>query len=58
VRREAWGVRREAIGSYTKPEFDALCATVTGYAALDDRIAKTRAKRTERLQVLAHPELP
>lgn len=38
--------------------FDELFATVTGYDALDDRIAKTRAKRTELLQVLAHPELP
>jgi hypothetical protein len=38
--------------------FDDLFATVTGYDALDERIAKTRAKRTELLQVLAHPELP
>jgi hypothetical protein len=38
--------------------FDRLFATVTGYDALDDRIAKTRAKRTELLQVLTHPELP
>jgi hypothetical protein len=38
--------------------FDALFATVTGYDALDDRIAKTRANRTELLQVLEHPELP
>jgi hypothetical protein len=38
--------------------FDELFATVTGYDALDDRIAKTRAKRVELLQVLAHPELP
>ena len=38
--------------------FDTLFATVTGYAALDDRIAKTSANRTELLQVLAHPELP
>jgi len=38
--------------------FATLFATVTGYDALDDRIAKTRANRTELLQVLTHPELP
>jgi hypothetical protein len=38
--------------------FDRLFATQTGYRALDERIAKTRAKRTELLQVLAHPEVP
>jgi hypothetical protein len=38
--------------------FARLFATQTGYRALDDRIAKTRAKRTELLQVLAHPEIP
>lgn len=38
--------------------FDELFATRTGYHALDDRIAKTRAKRPELLQVLAHPEVP
>ncbi len=38
--------------------FDTLFATTTGYWALDDRIAKTRAKKAELLQVLDHPELP
>jgi hypothetical protein len=38
--------------------FDELFATHTGYHALDDRIAKTRAKREALLQVLAHPEVP
>lgn len=38
--------------------FDRLFATETGYAALDERIALTRAKKTALLQVLAHPELP
>jgi len=38
--------------------FAVLFATVTGYDALDARIAKTRANRTELLQVLEHPELP
>ena len=35
-----------------------LCSTVTGYAALDERIAKTRAKKRCLLMVLAHPEIP
>lgn len=39
-------------------EFDTLFSTVTGYTALDDRIAKTKAKKAELLLVLAHPELP
>lgn len=38
--------------------FDPLFATQTGYYALDDRLAKTRAKRDALLQVLAHPEVP
>jgi hypothetical protein len=38
--------------------FEELFATRTGYHALDDRLAKTRAKRSELLQVLAHPEVP
>src|SRR5919109_1799994 len=39
-------------------EFETLFATVTGYQALDERIAKTRAKQSCLLMVLAHPELP
>ncbi len=39
-------------------EFEALCSTVTGYDALDERIAKTRAKKRCLLMVLAHPEIP
>lgn len=39
-------------------EFDRLFATVTGYAALDARIAKTRAKKHCLLLALAHPEIP
>jgi len=39
-------------------QFDTLFATKTGYADLDQRIAKTRAKKTALLQVLQHPELP
>jgi hypothetical protein len=38
--------------------FDAVFTTVTGYAALDDRIARTLAKKENLLQVLDHPELP
>ncbi|MBU0495453.1 MAG: transposase, partial [Chloroflexi bacterium] len=39
-------------------EFDQLFATVTGYAALDRRIALTRDKKDALLLVLRHPELP
>jgi len=39
-------------------EFETLFATVTGYQALDERIAKTRAKQGCLLMVLAHPEIP
>jgi Transposase IS66 family len=38
--------------------FDALFATTTGYQALDDRIALTRAQKPWLLLVLQHPELP
>jgi hypothetical protein len=39
-------------------EFDQLFATQTGYDDLDERIAKTRAKKEMLLLVLRHPELP
>jgi hypothetical protein len=39
-------------------EFETLFATVTGYQALDERMAKTRAKQSCLLMVLAHPEVP
>jgi hypothetical protein len=38
--------------------FDTLFATTTAYAALDDRIAKTAAKKAELLRVLEKPYLP
>lgn len=38
--------------------FDELFSTVTGYDALDERIAKTKAKKAELLLVLEHPEIP
>jgi transposase IS66 family protein len=39
-------------------EFDTLFATVTGYRALDERIALTRAKKASLLLVLTYPEIP
>ena len=39
-------------------EFDTLFATRTGYATLDDRIAKTAAKHAELLTMLSKPEVP
>ncbi|MGK2957493.1 MAG: IS66 family transposase [Acidimicrobiales bacterium] len=39
-------------------EFDTLFSTKTDYEQLDERIAKTRAKRDALLLVLDHPELP
>jgi len=41
-----------------RKEFDELFSTRTGYAALDDRIAKTAAKKDELLTVLSLPEVP
>ena len=39
-------------------EFDELFSTVTGYEALDARIAKTKVKKWCLLMVLEHPEIP
>lgn len=39
-------------------EFDELFATETGYRALDERIAKSKAKKENLLMVLKYPELP
>lgn len=39
-------------------EFETLFSTVTGYDALDQRIAKTKAKKDKLLMVLRHPEIP
>jgi len=39
-------------------KFDELFSTVTGYDALDERIAKTKAKKSSLLMVLEHPEVP
>jgi len=38
--------------------FDSLFATKTDYWALNDRIAKTQAKKAALLLVLEHPEIP
>ena len=39
-------------------EFDKLFSTRTKYQALDERIAKTKAKKAQLLLVLKYPELP
>lgn len=39
-------------------KFDALFSTQTGYEALDERMAKTQAKKDYLLMVLEHPEIP
>ena len=39
-------------------DFDTLFGTVTGYQALDQRLALTLDKKPELLLVLEHPELP
>jgi len=41
-----------------RDQFDDLFSTVTGYAALDQRIAKTKADKEHLLMVLKHPEIP
>jgi len=41
-----------------KTEFDCLFSTKTGYNDLDQRIAKSKAKKQELLVVLEHPEVP
>ena len=41
-----------------REQFDELFSTVTGYDALDQRIAKTKADKMHLLMVLEHPEIP
>jgi hypothetical protein len=48
----------EAEQTRLEAAFDELFATQTGYEALDERIAKTRAKKQSLLLVLEYPELP
>ena len=47
----------EAVSQLSK-EFDCLFSTLTGYQALDERIAKTKQKKVQLLLVLKYPELP
>ena len=63
-----WDFYAELLGYRAQPssaekvrlaaEFERLFATTTGYEQLDDRIVKTRLKKTSLLLVLDHPELP
>src|SRR6266704_5534846 len=63
-----WNYHRELLAYKQNPSqtehtrlealFDELFATQTGYDALDERIAKTRAKKRSLLLVLEFPELP
>jgi hypothetical protein len=47
-----------ALAKTLRKEFDELFSTRTGYAALDDRIAKTAAKKDSLLTVLSAPSVP
>jgi hypothetical protein len=49
---------KPAEASRLRLEFDRIFKTTTGYAQLDDRIAKTLAKKDELLLVLSRSELP
>jgi len=67
-RTQFWDYYRELLAYRVQPTpaeaerlaaaFDALFATTTGYQALDDRIALTRAHKAWLLLVLRHPEIP
>jgi hypothetical protein len=48
----------DSLAAALRLEFDELFSTRTGYAALDDRIAKTAAKKDELLTVLSEPSVP
>jgi len=47
-----------ALATGLSEAFDTLFSAVTGYDALDRRIAKTKAGKAKLLRVLAHPEIP
>jgi len=63
-----WDYYRELLAYRQRPSpqeaerlsgaFDQLFSSVTGYTALDERIAQTQAKKTHLLMVLTHPEIP
>lgn len=67
-RTRFWAYYRELLAYKRQPTpeerarlsaaFDELFTPATGYAALDERIALTRAKKADLLRVLEHPELP
>jgi hypothetical protein len=67
-RKHYWEYYRQLLAYREKPtaekytqleaQFDRLFATQTGYFDLDQRIAKTQAKKDSLLLVLKHPELP
>ena len=46
------------LADHLRGRFDELFSTRTGYAALDDRIAKTAANKDSLLTVLAVPQVP
>ena len=48
----------EELAASLSEEYDALFSTETEYAALDERISKTKAKKKNLLLVLKFPELP
>lgn len=66
--KEFWAYYRELLAYREAPtaqererlagRFTELFTTKTGFALLDDRIAKTLAKRESLLPVLEHPEVP
>ncbi|HQT95363.1 MAG TPA: transposase [Thermoanaerobaculaceae bacterium] len=55
---EYQGTPTPARADELREEFDQLCATRTGYEALDQRIAATSSKKASLLTVLNHPETP
>ena len=48
----------QELKEWLSKQFDIIFSTTTNYDALDDRIAKTRAKKIELLRVLELPQLP
>jgi len=66
--KQFWDYYRELLAYRERPgqpeaerlsgAFDQLFSTVTGYSALDERIAQTQAKKAHLLMVLRHPEIP
>ena len=48
----------QTAGTHLSQEFDQLFSTQTHYEQLDERIAKSKAKKDALLAVLRHPELP